>query len=73
MESVDAALHPLTLPTLPHDLALLSDLKLQLATARQEIHGYARLEGKLESFTDEPVWDAYVRVKNRAPSPLDSN
>ncbi|POY76868.1 hypothetical protein BMF94_0120 [Rhodotorula taiwanensis] len=60
MESVDAALHPLTLPTLPHDLALLSDLKLQLATARQEIHGYARLEGKLESFTDEPVWDAYI-------------
>ncbi|GAA5880512.1 hypothetical protein JCM3774_000633 [Rhodotorula dairenensis] len=56
----DAALRPLTLRSLSPELAHISSLKATLAHNRQLIHGYARLQGKLESFTDEPVWDALI-------------
>ncbi|GAA6008514.1 hypothetical protein JCM10207_007139 [Rhodosporidiobolus poonsookiae] len=56
----DAALRPLTLPSLPPDLAHLSTLKQHLHHLRQDIHAYAQLQTKLETFTDEPTWDAYI-------------
>lgn len=54
------SLRPLTLPTLPPDLAHLSHLKQQLARAHQHRNGYAALQGKLENLTDEPRWNAWV-------------
>ncbi|GAA6020022.1 hypothetical protein JCM8202_004957 [Rhodotorula sphaerocarpa] len=53
-------LRPLTLPTLPPDLAHLSHLKQQLARAHQHRNGYAALQGKLENLTDEPRWSAWI-------------
>lgn len=61
MASEQSALRPLTLPSLPPDFAHLSNLKLQLSQTQQAVEGYAQLRKKLETFTDEPAWEAYVR------------
>lgn len=60
MASEQSALRPLTLPSLPPDVAHLSDLKFQLAQTQQAIEGYTGLRTRLETFTDEPTWNAYV-------------
>ncbi|BGO90478.1 hypothetical protein NBRC10512_006744 [Rhodotorula toruloides] len=60
MASEQSALRPLTLPSLPPDFAHLSNLKLQLSQTQQAVEGYAQLRKKLETFTDEPAWEAYI-------------
>ncbi|BGP23623.1 uri1, prefoldin-like chaperone [Rhodotorula toruloides] len=60
MASEQSALRPLTLPSLPPDVAHLSGLKLQLSQMQQAIEGFAQLRRKLETFTDEPTWNAYI-------------
>ncbi|GAA6052014.1 hypothetical protein JCM3770_002321 [Rhodotorula araucariae] len=60
MDPAAQALRPLTLPSLSPELSRLSLLKAQLAAAEQDIEGYARLETKLATFTDEPAWNAFI-------------
>ncbi|GAA6061406.1 hypothetical protein JCM10212_004464 [Sporobolomyces blumeae] len=56
----DSNLRPLTLPSLSPALTRLSDLKRHLASLDLTLERYAHLSTKLDGFTDEPVWDAYI-------------
>ena len=62
METMDppSALRPLTLRSLPPHLAEISSLKARLAQSQLALERYAQLESKLGTFTDEPVWNAWV-------------
>ncbi|GAA5950122.1 hypothetical protein JCM21900_004603 [Sporobolomyces salmonicolor] len=60
MEQRNAALRPLTLPSLPPDLSRLSEFKAQLAQLHSDIQRYEALERKLDGFTDQPTWNAYI-------------
>ncbi|GAA5858430.1 hypothetical protein JCM1840_001201 [Sporobolomyces johnsonii] len=60
MQQPTAALRPLTLPSLPPDLSRLSELKAQLAQLHSDVERYQALERKLDGFTDQPTWNAYI-------------
>ncbi|GJN87626.1 hypothetical protein Rhopal_000581-T1 [Rhodotorula paludigena] len=59
-EAHTAALRPLTLPSLSPQLALVSTLKTQLATLHADRERHRQLETKLDTFTDEPTWNAFI-------------
>ncbi|GAA6027933.1 hypothetical protein JCM8097_001788 [Rhodosporidiobolus ruineniae] len=60
MASTDPALRPLTLPSLPPDLSTLAQLKQQLAQLHTQIEGYTHIQHKLDGFTDQPTYQAYI-------------
>ncbi|BGP38845.1 hypothetical protein JCM10449v2_002783 [Rhodotorula kratochvilovae] len=60
MDPTQQALRPLTLPSLSPELSRLSHLKAELASAEHEIEGYQKVQSKLETFTDEPTWNAFI-------------
>jgi len=65
----DSNLRPLTLPSLSPTLTKLSQLKSTLIALDQQRLQYIKLTNKLETFTDEPTWDAYVRLSIPTPIP----
>ncbi|GAA5861382.1 hypothetical protein JCM8547_006112 [Rhodosporidiobolus lusitaniae] len=60
MTTSNPALRPITLPSLPADLSHLAQLKQRLVQANRDIQGYKQLQDKLQGFTDEPTWDAFI-------------
>lgn len=60
MDPTQAALRPLTLPSLSPELSKLQQLRLALDHAHDQIHGYDKVRTKLATLTDEPTWNAYV-------------
>ncbi|GAA6009215.1 hypothetical protein JCM11491_004230 [Sporobolomyces phaffii] len=60
MTTSDSNLRPLTLPSLSPSLARLSALKSRISALEAQVEQYARLAAKLETFTDEPTWNAYI-------------
>ncbi|GAA5982335.1 hypothetical protein JCM11641_002015 [Rhodosporidiobolus odoratus] len=60
MADPNPCLRPLTLPSLPPAPAQLSNLKQQLAFLKAQSDQLHTLHNKLQGFTDEPVWDAFI-------------
>ncbi|GAA5961414.1 hypothetical protein JCM8115_003440 [Rhodotorula mucilaginosa] len=60
MDSSSSALRPLTLRSLPPQLAEISSLKARLAQSQSALERYAQLQEKLATFADEPVWNAWI-------------
>jgi hypothetical protein len=58
----DSNLRPLTLPSLSPTLTRLSALKSQITLLHSQVDQYSKLALKLETFTDEPTWNAYVSL-----------
>ncbi|ORY82317.1 hypothetical protein BCR35DRAFT_81106 [Leucosporidium creatinivorum] len=58
-EQSNPALRPLTLPAPPAWSQLTSN-KQRLAALKADLESSNKLATKLESFTDEPTWNAYI-------------
>ena len=58
----DSNLRPLTLPSLSPALTRLSALKAQITSLHSQVDQFSKLADRLESFTDEPSWNAYVSL-----------
>ncbi|GAA5838366.1 hypothetical protein JCM3766R1_005527 [Sporobolomyces carnicolor] len=56
----DSNLRPLTLPSLSPALTRLSALKAQITSLHSQVDQFSKLADRLESFTDEPSWNAYI-------------
>jgi hypothetical protein len=56
----DPNLRPLTLPSLSPSLTRLSNLKSEISFLHSKVDQYSKLAHKLETFSDEPTWNAYV-------------
>ncbi|GAA5932411.1 uncharacterized protein JCM15063_001216 [Sporobolomyces koalae] len=56
----DANLRPVTLPSLSPTLTRLAQLKSEVANLHSQVDRFQKLAIKLETFTDEPTWDAYI-------------
>ncbi|GAA5984962.1 hypothetical protein JCM5350_000080 [Sporobolomyces pararoseus] len=56
----DGNLRPLTLPSLSPTLTKLSALKSEILLLKNKVDQFSKLSNKLETFTDEPTWNAYI-------------
>ncbi|GAA5950076.1 hypothetical protein JCM3765_004185 [Sporobolomyces pararoseus] len=56
----DTNLRPLTLPSLSPTLTKLSGLKSEILLLKTKVDQFSKLSNKLETFTDEPTWNAYI-------------